>query len=160
MIKSYKHEIIGSIICLGLGLASGLSVGAGDSAWYLNLTKPSFNPPSWIFGPVWTVLYIMMGVALGKIWKIRDQQPSLMILFLIQFFFNLLWSPLFFFFHKIDFALVDIVVLWVSLGLLVKKSFKHQSIFILMLPYFCWVSFAVVLTFFIYKMNVVQLSAN
>lgn len=151
--KTYGSEIIGSILCLILGLLSGYSVSSGDSIWFSSINKPSFNPPNWIFGPVWTVLYLMMGVALGKIWNIRQQNPSLFILFGCQFFFNLLWSPLFFHFHRIDLALLDISLLWLSLILLLISAKKHINIVMLLLPYLLWVSFAFILNFAIFQLN-------
>ena len=71
-IKEQKFEIIGSILCIILGMLSGYISSAGDSLWYQNLKKPIFNPPKWLFGPVWSILYIMIGIALGKIWKLKD----------------------------------------------------------------------------------------
>lgn len=151
--KKYQPETLGALLCLSLGILSGYGVQAGDSSWYLSLHKPIFNPPAWIFGPVWTILYIMMGIAVGKLWKQKNQHKYLVILFTIQFIFNLLWSPLFFYFERIDLALVDICALWVSLMMLIISVRNQKTIFLLLLPYTLWVSFALFLNFTLYQMN-------
>src|ERR1700744_3076154 len=95
-IKQYSYAIGGIITCLTLGMISGYLAHTDDSLWYASLQKPSFNPPSWIFAPVWTALYIMMGIAIGRLWKNRARNKEALMFFAIQFMFNLLWSPLFF----------------------------------------------------------------
>ncbi len=144
-LKKYKPEILGATVCLALGMAVGYFTHGGKDAWYRALNHPSFTPPSWVFAPVWTILYLLMGVAFGKIWKQRDHQPRLLWLFFIQFALNLLWSPLFFSLHSIGLAFVDILLLWgmlFSILLCVRKDAFLLSCF---LPYFLWVSFATVL---------------
>jgi benzodiazapine receptor len=154
-IKAYYPEIIASLLCLLLGILSGYGVKAADSLWFINLNKPFFNPPNWIFGPVWTVLYLMMGVALGKLWKEREKNKGLIALFSTQFVLNLIWSPLFFYFQRIDLALLDISVLWISLIIFMILAWSKRAIVILFLPYILWVSFAAILNFSLYKMNIV-----
>lgn len=149
----HRSELIGSTLCLLLGILSGYAVSASDSLWYVNINKPSFNPPSWIFAPVWTLLYLMMGIALGKIWNKNPKDSSQLILFGCQFFFNLLWSPLFFHFHRIDLALYDISLLWLSLSWLLILARKERIIFMLLLPYLLWVSFAFFLNWTIFQLN-------
>ena len=151
ILKKYQPEMLGALLCLSLGILSGYGVQAGDSSWYLSLNKPIFNPPAWIFGPVWTTLYIMMGIAVGKLCK--QKHKYLVILFTIQFIFNLLWSPLFFYFERIDLALVDICALWVSLMMLIIGVRNQKTIFLLLLPYALWVSFALFLNFTLYQIN-------
>ena len=140
--------------CLMLGLLSGLSVSSGDSSWYLALIKPSFNPPAWIFGPVWTLLYLMMGVALAQLWRTRAQNPGLLGLFFVQFIANLAWSPLFFGLHRLDWASYDVTLLWLSLAVLIIGSWKKAWVSLLLLPYGIWVSFASVLTWTLYGLNI------
>src|SRR5664279_885920 len=97
------------IITVGVGAIAGFATASNISGWYAALSKPSFNPPNWIFGPVWTLLYILMGIALYLIWK----QPSsfnksnALRLFFIQLFLNFCWSFLFFYFHQIGLALIE-----------------------------------------------------
>ena len=153
--KQFKSQMIGLVICLFLGMISGYLSRGSDSIWYINLHKPSFNPPKWVFGPVWTILYMMMGVVFGKIWDNRNNNKPLLILFIIQLIYNLAWSPIFFYFQRIDFALYDIILLWTTLLFIILISLfrKAQIIAILLIPYFLWVSFAVILNLRIYQLN-------
>ncbi len=153
--KQFKSQIIGLVICLVLGMISGYLSRGGNSIWYINLNKPSFNPPKWIFGPVWTILYIMMGIALGKIWDNRNNNKPLLSLFIIQLICNLAWSPIFFYFQRIDFALYDIILLWMNLFFIILISLfrKERIITTLLTPYFLWVSFAAILNLTIYQLN-------
>lgn len=153
--KKYSFEIIGAIFCLTLGILSGLGVEGGTSVWYLGLNKPSFNPPSWVFGPVWTILYIMIGIVLGKLWRNKSQNQGLLLIFILQFILNLSWSPLFFYFERIDLALYDLCLLWATLFTFVILARHQRTIFLLSLPYLLWVSFALLLNFSIYKLNIV-----
>ncbi|MCX5923936.1 MAG: tryptophan-rich sensory protein [Candidatus Dependentiae bacterium] len=152
-LKSYKAEIIASILCLLGGMLSGYIADAGDSSWYVSLDKPTFNPPSWIFGPVWTVLYVMMGWGLGIIWKNRFEYKTLLIWFGIEYFFNVSWAPLFFYFHRIDLALLDLFLMWCSLLICMILAWRLRAVFMLLLPYMMWTSFAFVLNFNIYILN-------
>ena len=144
------------VITLGIGAIAGFATASNIGGWYATLSKPSFNPPNWIFGPVWTLLYILMGIALFLIWK---QPPSLyrsnaLWLFFIQLFLNFIWSFLFFYFHKIGLALVDIVVLWVFIILTINSfSRLDKNSGWLLAPYLCWVSFASILNGAIYHLN-------
>ena len=106
--------LVSVFVCLGLGFLSGYVSGSGLSDYYLALNKPSFMPPGWLFGPVWTILYIMMGVAFGIVWdKHSDAKSTVgaMKIFGAQFIFNLLWTPLFFLMQQEIAALVVIVTL-------------------------------------------------
>lgn len=152
-VKESQSEIIGVLLCLTLGILSGYSVQVGDMTWYASLTKPSFNPPNWIFGPVWSALYIMMGVVLGRLWNEKNQM--LLFVFVSQFIFNLLWSPLFFYYHRIDLALYDIGLLWLSLVCFMVLAWRshYRTIFLLFMPYLLWVSFAGILNLSIYWLN-------
>ena len=149
----YTPEMAGMIHCLSLGMISGYIFKGADSLWYTSLNKPFFNPPAWVFAPVWTLLYLMMGLSLGMLWKDRVKSRRLILIFIIQLIFNLLWSPLFFYAQNIGLALLDISALWITL-ILFMYSAKHQrAIFILFLPYFFWVTFALALNVSLYKIN-------
>ncbi len=154
-IKQYHPQIIGALLCLVLGILSGYSVKAADSVWYLSLNKPFFNPPPWIFAPVWTLLYIMMGIALGILLKDKIKNWRLILIFVIQFIFNLIWSPIFFYYQNIGLAFIDISALWVLLVVFMFAARKQRVVFFLFLPYIVWVSFALMLNFSIYRMNVI-----
>jgi len=144
--QKFKYEILGSLFCLSLGMFSGYISGSGNSEWYQSLVKPNFQPPPWIFGPVWTVLYIMIGIVLAKVWNTKNAG-----LFIFQLMLNLLWSPMFFRYHRIDLALLDIALLWINLLALIYQS--NQLIRLMLIPYFLWVSFAAVLNYQIYMLN-------
>ena len=152
-IAYHYPEIIGSLLCLVLGMLSGVGVEASDMVWYNALHKPVFNPPAWVFGPVWALLYLMMGVVLGRLWKDRKKNWHLIVVFIIQLVFNLLWSTLFFHCHRIGWALLDLSALWVSLVVFLAWALHQRVIMGLFLPYFVWVSFALILNLSLYSMN-------
>ena len=117
------------VITVGVGAIAGFATASNIGGWYATLSKPGFNPPNWIFGPVWTLLYILMGIALFLIWK----QPASLYrsnslwLFFIQLFLNFVWSFLFFYFHKIGLALVDIAALWIFIILTIFSFSQTQQ---------------------------------
>lgn len=154
-IKQHSYEIIGSITCVLLGMISGYSVKASSSIWYNHLNKPIFNPPSWIFAPVWTILYIMMGIACGILFKDRIKNKYLITIFVLQMLLNLVWSPIFFYYENITLALIDLLSLWILIVLFIYNARNQKSIILLIIPYFLWVSFAGILNFMIYQLNVV-----
>lgn len=156
LLRQYRLEIVASILCLSLGIASGWVGQSAESDWYLNLHKPSFNPPGWVFGPVWSILYIMMGIVLAKIWRVRQQYPALLSIFVVQFILNLIWSSLFFRLQRIDWALLDLALLWVSLLVFMTLARKLRTVYLLMIPYVLWVSFALALNVSIFKLNVMH----
>ena len=125
--------------------------------WYTNLNKPAFNPPNWIFGPVWTTLYIMMGIAAFLVWrKGLDSKPVRIVLvcFIVQLFLNAIWTPLFFGLHSSLLGLIDIVLL---LNAIIVTIFAFSKISrpaaLLLVPYLAWVSFATVLNASLYILN-------
>ena len=146
------------IICVAVGYFSGVVTRASIETWYPTLIKPSFNPPNWIFAPVWTLLYIMMGVAGGLIWSKSDINKNLvktaLLLFAIQLILNALWSYLFFGLHSPMLAGMEIVLLWVMIFATYKQFAKiDNTAAYLMLPYLTWVSFAMILNANIWWLN-------
>ena len=144
--------------CLAIGYFSGIVTRAAIIDWYPRLVKPSFNPPNWIFAPVWTLLYIMMGVAAGLIWdRIQWNQPIVkkaLMLFAIQLALNALWSYLFFGLHNPALAGIEIVLLWLMIYETYLQFVKINKIAgYLLLPYLAWVSFATVLNASIWWLN-------
>ncbi len=126
-------------------------------AWYAGLAKPSFNPPSWVFGPVWTVLYVLMAVAAWLIWKDRGSVAAAaapLAAWLVQLVLNALWSWLFFGLHRMDLALVDIVALWFAIVVTIALFWRvwHLAAWLLV-PYLAWVSFAMVLNGVLWQLN-------
>jgi len=136
--------------------ASTTAVFVSTEGWYTALNKPSWNPPPWIFGPVWTMLYIAMGVSAWLVWRNGgwSQQRRPLTLFLVQWALNALWTPLFFGLHRIDLAAVEIVVLWLAIVATIA-SFARVSrpAAWLLAPYLAWVSFATFLTFTLWRLN-------
>lgn len=128
---------------VGAGLIAGLTNMPGD--WYQSLQKPFFNPPSWLFGPVWTTLYVMIGVAGARIWQ-RAPKSAAMQLWFAQMAFNLLWSPAFFGLQNPELALVVIAgMLATIIAFMVKAKPIDRISTLLFVPYLAWVSFAGVL---------------
>ncbi len=122
-------------------------------AWYASLAKPEWNPPSWIFGPVWSALYLMMAIAAWLIWK-RDGWRQPMRLYFIQLILNAAWSPIFFGAQKPSWALVDIVALWIAVLLTLWSFFRiSKTAGWLLVPYLAWVSFATLLNFTLWRLN-------
>lgn len=146
--------IIGIAFCLFIAGIEGWVTASNTNQWYDTLNKPAFNPPSFVFGPVWTVLYIMIGIAGGLIWAKREQYKKLWILFLIQLLFNFLWSFLFFLWESISWALVDISLLWITLLIILIYAYRtYRAIAYWLAPYFIWVSFAALLNVSLWLLN-------
>jgi tryptophan-rich sensory protein len=121
--------------------------------WYAALAKPAWNPPAWIFGPVWTTLYLIMAVAAWLVWK-RDGWRKPLWFYFVQLALNAAWTPVFFGMHQIGWALVEIILLWFAI-LITLRSFMHvsKSAAFLLLPYLAWVSFAAFLNYTLWRMN-------
>ena len=146
------------IICLAISYFSGTVTREAITDWYPTLIKPSFNPPNWIFAPVWTALYIMMGIAAGLVWnKIEVQKEAVkkaLIFFAIQLGLNALWSYLFFGLHNPMLAGLEIVVLWLMIyETYVQFSKMNKIAGYLLVPYIAWVSFAAILNASIWWLN-------
>jgi translocator protein len=124
--------------------------------WYASLQKPAWNPPNWIFGPVWTALYTIMAVAAWLVWKRGGfaGQRGALLCFLVQLLFNALWSPLFFGLHLTGLAFVDLLLLWLALLATFAAFWKaHRLAGAMLLPYLAWVTFAGALNFAIWRLN-------
>ena len=153
-------DIVLLIFCLLLCFATA-ALGAyfntfGLGKWYDSLTKPWWNPPSWIFGPVWTVLYILMAISLWRVWLRAPEKDVRWAvgLFLVHLIFNAAWSGIFFALQRPGWALVEIVILWLLILALIHV-FRQISLFAacLLVPYFLWVSFATLLNGSLYWLN-------
>ena len=148
------------IICISIPLVigglSGLATTGAIDSWYATLNKPFFNPPNYIFGPVWTLLYVLMGISLFLIWKSPDGNLRNMALaiFIIQITLNFVWSFFFFYFHWTAIALFDIVILWISIILMIIAFLRiDKTAALFQIPYLLWVSFASVLNAAIWLLN-------
>jgi benzodiazapine receptor len=145
------------VMCLGTGVFGSLLTSPSiRSGWYESLVKPSFTPPGWVFGPVWTLLYLLMAVSAWMVWSQQGEYPVRipLVIFFTQLVFNLLWSGIFFGSRKPGWALVEIVVLW-ALILLTVTLFRRVSrpAALLLIPYALWVLYAMVLNATIWWMN-------
>ena len=139
--------------CLLVGFISGLWTARSVKSWYSRLKKPSFNPPNWLFGPVWTLLYILMGISLYIIWNANGPVLAI-IFFIIQLILNFLWSLLFFSLRKPLVAFIDIILLLAMIILTAIEFYQISSIAaFLFIPYILWVSFASLLNFSVYSLN-------
>ncbi len=151
------HNTLGLIFWIAVSLAAGIFGSRFmPGEWYASLNKPSFNPPGWIFGPVWTILYIMMGVAAHRVWMLRGfrQAAPALALFITQLLFNALWSWLFFGLQRPDLAFIDIIVLWITILLTLLAFRQHSDLAAtLLIPYLAWVSFAAILNASIWRLN-------
>lgn len=146
------------VTCLVVGYFSGMVTRSAIITWYPTLVKPSFNPPNWVFAPVWSTLYIMIGIAAGLVWDRIESNTTLvkkaLVVFAIQLALNALWSYLFFGLHNPMLAGIEIVLLWLMILETYTQFYKINKIAgYLFLPYLAWVSFAMVLNASIWWLN-------
>ncbi|RYZ00390.1 MAG: tryptophan-rich sensory protein [Chitinophagaceae bacterium] len=151
-------KLLISLLLPQLAAAAGAFFTISDpGSWYQSIRRPAWNPPGWVFGPVWTVLYVLMGISLFLIWKgARNSslKRSAILLWSVQLFFNACWSPLFFGAHMIGTALVDLCVLWILVLLtIILFARMSRAAAWLLVPYIAWVSFAGFLNYSIYLLN-------
>ncbi|MDN3588167.1 TspO/MBR family protein [Pedobacter aquatilis] len=149
--------IINIALTLSIGALGGLATAKSVQTWYPTLNKPSFNPPNWLFAPVWTSLYIIIGIAAYLVWVKRDKIehfPRTVALYLIQLILNLSWSFIFFYLHEIGFALAEIIMLLIAIMANAITFYKIDKVAgLLFIPYILWVSFATFLTYNIFILN-------
>ena len=145
-------------ICLGAGIIGSFFTVSAIPTWYATLNKPFFSPPNWIFGPVWTILYILMGYSLYLVWVKRNPSTSLRTgvptVFWIQLILNTAWSIIFFGMRNPTLAFINIIVLWIAIVLTIKAFSKVDKLAPQLLwPYLAWVSFATFLNLAIVLLN-------
>lgn len=146
------------VTCVIVGTVSGLVTQESVTTWYPTINKPSFNPPNWIFAPVWTTLYVMMAIAAGLVWdKMETQRETVrkaLTFFAIQLALNALWSFIFFGLHNPMLALIEIVLLWLMIyETFVQFNKVNKIAAYLFIPYILWVTFALVLNASIWWLN-------
>ena len=156
--SKYLRIIYCVAICLVVGYLSSITTQSSINTWYPTLIKPIFNPPNWVFAPVWTMLFIMMGIAAGMVWNKLESNKELvkkgLLFFTVQLLLNALWSYLFFGLNNILLALIEIVLLWLIIYEtyhIFKQIDKRASY--LLIPYLAWVGFATILTGSIFWLN-------
>lgn len=157
MKKNQILKLLTSLVLpLGLGSIAGLFTAKAVPEWFAALNRPSFSPPNWLFGPVWTTLYILLGISLFLIWK---QSPGkernlAIFVFLLQMVLNFAWSFIFFYFNMIGFALIEIILLWISIVIMIVLFYKIKPMAAYInIPYLLWVTFATILNAGYYFLN-------
>jgi benzodiazapine receptor len=155
-------DVIRLLVACAASLSPGLigslvMVGGGPQSWYATLAKPSFTPPSWVFGPVWTLLYLLMGVAAFLVWRkglASAGVKTALAWFLVQLGLNAAWTPVFFGLHRIGLALVVIVLLLAAIVVTTDRFLRvSRPAGLLLVPYLLWVSFATVLNAALWHLN-------
>lgn len=155
-----SYQIIGLLVsivtCFGAAAIGGLATTQGLDAWYATLAKPTWNPPNWIFAPVWTLLYLMMSVSVWMVWRGGGFGIAkwAIVCFGIQLALNSFWSVLFFGWQQPGWAALEIIALWIAIAITIWLFRKHSSVAAaLLIPYLLWVSFATILNWTIWSMN-------
>jgi len=144
-------------LCFLVAFFGSLATFSSIATWYAHLNKPFFNPPNFIFGPVWSVLYVLMGISLFLVWDkgLKNKKVKVAVeVFILQLALNLLWSLVFFGLHLPFAAFLIIIALWISIFYTMSLFKKiSDTAYWLLVPYVCWVSFAMILNFFIAILN-------
>ncbi len=146
--------IILAIVTYSASFIGGIATYASKEPWYSGLAKSNLNPPDWVFGPVWTTLYLLMTIAIWSAWHKNTKNINLIYLYLIHLLFNTTWSIIFFVFHNIFLALINLIVLILFIVLL---TYKYKDLsrlsFYLMIPYFLWCCYALILNSTLFYLN-------
>jgi benzodiazapine receptor len=150
-------KLVASLLLpLAIGGIAGIFTTEAIPGWYATLNQPSFNPPNWVFGPVWTTLYTIMGISLFLIWK-QDktkQRNQAILIFLLQLLLNFCWSFFFFYFKMIGVALIDIIALWILIIMMLVHFYKLKPVAAYInIPYLLWVTFATSLNLAYFFLN-------
>lgn len=154
--KKFLGVIFFIAICELAGVIGSLFTVSSISTWYEGISKPGFTPPGWLFGPVWTILYALMGVALYLLWSQKRNRKArvILIIFFFQLILNTVWSIIFFGLKNIGLALVDIVILDIMVIAIIVLAYKdNRLVSWLLSPYLAWILFASLLNFAIWKLN-------
>lgn len=144
------------LIPMAIGSISGIATAAGIKSWYLTLNKPFFNPPNYLFGPVWTLLYLLMGISIYLILQTpkTDMRKKAIIIFCVQLGLNFIWSFLFFKFQRVGIAFIEILLIWASILTMILTFYNlNKTAALLQIPYLLWVSFASILNGAIWWLN-------
>ena len=151
--KKYLSLVIILLITFIAPAIGSYATSTFKEPWYSEIILPVFNPPSWVFAPVWSSLYLMMSLAIWKIW-INTFDSKLLKIYFVHLFFNSTWTIVFFGFHQIGLALINLIIILIFIVILMKEYFKKDKIsFYLMVPYISWSSYALVLNSAILILN-------
>lgn len=149
--------IICILICQATGIISGLLTNTQNNTWYDSIAKPSWNPPGYLFGPVWTILYLLMAISLWIIWKSKApeiQKYQACLIFAAQLFLNFWWTILFFKFHSPIVAFIEIILMIALIFITIIRFSKISKLAAwLLVPYISWVCFAAILNYNLWKLN-------
>jgi benzodiazapine receptor len=153
----YKKLAAAILVCLSAGFIGSFFTLSSIPTWYATIQKPAFNPPNWVFGPVWTTLYILMGISAYMVWMKgwdKKEVRNALAIFAVQLVLNTLWSVIFFGANKLFYSFVVIVFLWMAIAaniFLFNRISRNAAL--LMVPYLAWVSFAAFLNYSIWQLN-------
>jgi len=155
--KDIIKLVVSVVVCLAAGAIGSVFTRSSIPTWYATLVKPAFSPPNWLFAPVWTLLYILMGVAAFLVWRkgLENRKVRIeLIVFLIQLVLNVFWSVVFFGLESPFYGLMVISILWVAILVTAVMFFKISRVAsVLLWPYLAWVSFAAILNSSIWLLN-------
>lgn len=142
------------IICELAGVVGSIFTAPAIGTWFKTLAKPIFAPPNWVFGPVWSMLFFLMGISLYLVWSKKGNKEQTLQFFAIQLFLNIAWSFLFFGLHSPYLAFIEIIFLWIAIFFTIIKFYKiHKISAYLLVPYILWVSFAAALNYSLWILN-------
>lgn len=142
------------LLAEGAGIVGSFFTTPNIPTWYVTLTKPPIAPPNWVFGPVWTTLFLLMGIAAYLVWRTGVRSRSALQIFGIQLALNVLWSLIFFGLQNPGAAFIEIILLWLAIAWTIYAFSRHSKLAAwLLAPYIAWVSFASVLNYFIWVLN-------
>lgn len=144
------------LVTLGAGAIGGFATASEIGSWYSHINKPTFKPPNYLFGPVWTLLYFLLSFALYTIFRLPKsrQKSRLLFVFFIQLMLNILWSFLFFRNHWLGFAAFEMLVLWIFIFVMIRGLLQvNKTVAYIQVPYLLWVSFAFILNVSIFYLN-------
>ena len=155
MLKNkFLSFLLFAIITYSSSLIGGLVTAGFKEPWYSLIIKPSFNPPSWIFAPVWTTLYLMMTIAIWFFWHSKNRDMNTIYIYFIHIVFNTTWSIVFFGLHKIFYALLVLVALiFLIITLILRFKRVNMLSYYLMIPYLLWCCYALILNFNLFLLN-------
>lgn len=178
--KNFVKLFISIIVCELAGVAGSIFTSSEIAGWYKGIRKPDFNPPGWIFGPAWTLLFVLMGISLYLVWvnkwEIRNKisvdkkeiwnplskrffsgdwaKANIILIFATQLILNIIWSVIFFGMHRPDLAFFEVIMLWVAITFTIINFYRvSKKAAYLLLPYIVWVSFAAILNYTIWMLN-------
>jgi benzodiazapine receptor len=149
--------VLGIVLCELAGVVGSVFTFPSIGTWYASLEKPGFNPPNWLFAPVWIVLYALMGVSLGLVWNkgVGDRRARVgMMVFGVQLVLNVLWSVVFFGAESLIYGWGIIVVLWFAIAFTIVLFYRVNKVAgLLLVPYICWVTVATILNYYLWILN-------